>query len=328
MTVSMLRGEQGHQAKEFRKLLAYLRLETPFDVIVLPTSLLASLAPPLRRELRRPVVCTLSGEDLFLEGLPPTQREQSKALIAEAAPAVHSFIATSEYYADFMAGYLGLPRRQIAVAPLGIHFDGLEPKASASPDRPLTIGYLARIAPEKGLHLLASAYIRLRRELGLENARLEVAGYLAPEHRTYLDAVGKALAAVGLEGEFRCHETIDRPRKLAFLQGLDLLSVPSPYAEPKGLYLLEALACGVPVVEPQHGAFPEMIEKTGGGVLFAPGDIGDLAARLLELAKDPARRRELGRRGSENVRRHYSAARMAERTLEICAEARAAFGAA
>ncbi len=84
----------------------------------------------------------------------------------------------------------------------------------------------------------------------------------------------------------------------------------------------------MPVVEPRHGAFPETIEKTGGGVLFTPGDVGDLAARLLELAKDPARRRELGRRGSENVRRHYSAARMAERTLEICAEAQAAFGAA
>jgi len=328
MTVSMLRGEQGHQAKEFRKLLAYLRLEDPFDVIVLPTSLLASLAPPLRRELRRPVVCTLSGEDLFLEGLPLPYRKQAKALIAEAAPSVHSFIATSEYYADFMAGYLELPRRQIAVAPLGIRFDGLEPAPPASGERPLTIGYLARIAPEKGLHLLASAYIRLRRELGLENARLEAAGYLAPEHRSYLDGVAKALAAVGLESEFRCHETIDRPRKLAFLQSLDLLSVPSPYAEPKGLYLLEALACGVPVVEPNHGAFPETIEKTGGGVLFAPGDVSDLAAKLLELARDPARRRELGQSGSEAVRRHYSAARMAERTLEICAEAQAAFQAA
>ena len=90
------------------------------------------------------------------------------------------------------------------VAPLGIRFDGLDPAPPASAERPLTIGYLARIAPEKGLHLLASAYIRLRRELGLENARLEAAGYLAPEHRTYLDAVGKALAAVGLDGEFRC----------------------------------------------------------------------------------------------------------------------------
>ena len=107
-----------------------------------------------------------------------------------------------------------------------------------------------------------------------------------------------------------------------------MLSVPSPYAEPKGLYLLEALATGVPVVEPKHGAFPELLEQTGGGLLFAPGDVRDLADRLLELQRDPARRQELGRRGSEGARRHYSSARMAERTLEICAEAQAAFAAA
>ena len=327
LTISMLRGEAGHQAKEFRKLLAYLKQEPPFDVVMLPTSLLASLAPPLRRELGRPIICTLSGEDLFLEGLPLPYRKQAKALIAESAPAVDRFVATSDYYADFMAGYLKLPRKQIAVAPIGINFDGLEPAPPAGP-RPFTIGYLARIAPEKGLHLLASAYIRLRRELGLEDARLAVAGYLAPEHRTYLDGVRKALAAVGLADEFSCHETIDRPRKLEFLRSLDVLSVPSPYAEPKGLYLLEALASGVPVVEPRHGAFPELIERTGGGVLFAPGDVRDLSAKLLELKNDPARRRELALRGSERVRIHYSAARMAERTLEICAEAQAAFRAA
>jgi len=328
LTVSMLQGEAGHQAKEFRKLLAYLKPQPAFDVAMLPTSLLISLAPPLRRELGRPIVCTLSGEDLFLEGLPAPHRKRAKALIAEAEPAVDRFVATSDYYADFMAGYLGLPRKKIAVAPLGIRFDGFEPAPAAPAGRPFTIGYLARIAPEKGLHLLASAYIKLRRELGLENARLEAAGYLAPEHRTYLDGVTKALDAVGLAGEFRCHETIDRPRKLEFLRGLDVLSVPSPYAEPKGLYLLEALASGVPVVEPRHGAFPELIEKTGGGVLFAPGDVRDLATKLLELRSDPERRLELGRRGGEGVRRSYSAARMAERTLEICGEAQAAFRAA
>jgi glycosyltransferase involved in cell wall biosynthesis len=100
-----------------------------------------------------------------------------------------------------------------------------------------------------------------------------------------------------------------------------VLSVPSPYAEPKGLYLLEALAAGVPVVQPKHGAFPELLETTRGGLLFEPGDVRDLAERLLELQRDPARRAELGRRGAEAVRRHYSAARMAERTLEVCAEA-------
>ena len=330
LTISMLRGEQGHQAKEFAKLLGYLKQQPPFDVVLLPTSLLVSLAAPLRRELGRPVVCTLSGEDLFLEGLPAPYKKEAKALIASHAPAVSRFVATSDYYADFMAGYLELPRRQIATAPIGIRFEGFEPPASQArePERPFTIGYLARIAPEKGLHLLASAYIRLRRELGLPQSRLEVAGYLAPEHRTYLDGIAKALAAVGLEGEFRCHETIDRPRKIAFLQGLDVLSVPSPYAEPKGLYLLEALASGVPVVEPQHGAFPELLEKAGGGLLFPPGDVRGLADRLLELHADPARRQDLGRRGSEGARRHYSAARMAERTLEICAEAQAAFAGA
>ncbi len=328
MTVSMLRGEEGHQAKEFAKLLGYLKQQPPFEIVMLPTSLLVSLAPALRRELGRPVVCTLSGEDLFLEGLPAPYKKEAKALIAGHAPAVSRFVATSDYYADFMAGYLELPRRQIATVPIGIRFDGFEAPAGRDAERPFTIGYLARIAPEKGLHLLASAYIRLRRELGLPASRLEAAGYLAPEHRTYLDGVTKALAAVGLDGEFRCHETIDRPRKIAFLQGLDVLSVPSPYAEPKGFYLLEALATGVPVVEPRHGAFPELMEKTGGGLLFAPGDVRELAERLLELHEDPARRKDLGRRGNEGARRHYSAARMAERTLEICAEAQAAFASA
>ena len=324
LTVSMLQGEAGHQAKEFGKLVRYLKRQPPFDVVMLPTSLLASLAPPLRRELARPIVCTLSGEDLFLEGLPPPYRKQAKALIGEAARAVDRFVATSDYYAEFMAGYLALPRRKIAVAPIGIRFDGLEP-AAAPVERPFTIGYLARIAPEKGLHLLASAYIKLRRELGLGPARLEAAGYLAPEHRTYLDGIAKALAAVGLESEFRCHATVDRAQKVEFLRGLDALSVPSPYAEPKGLYLLEALASGVPVVEPRHGAFPELVEATGGGLLFAPGDVSDLAARILELAADPERRRALGRSGSAAVRQRYSAARMAERTLEICKGAQAAF---
>jgi glycosyltransferase involved in cell wall biosynthesis len=165
----------------------------------------------------------------------------------------------------------------------------------------------------------------MRRELGLPPSRLEAAGYLAPEHRTYLDGVTQALAAVGLAGEFRYHGTVDRPGKVAFLQGLDVTSVPSPYAEPKGLYLLEALATGVPVVEPRHGAFPEVVEKTGGGVLFEPGSVRDLSERLMELHRDPGRRRELGRSGSAAVRRHYSAARMAERTLEICEAARGAF---
>jgi glycosyltransferase involved in cell wall biosynthesis len=316
LTVSTLRGEAGFQAKEVRKLVRYLEGLPPFDLVVIPTSLLIGLAPPLKRALRKPIVCMLQGEDLFLDGLSPTHREQSLALIREHAPSVDVFVATSDYYAAFMAGYLGLARESIDTVPLGIHLEGHEPTHRPRGDT-FTVGYLARVAPEKGLHLLADAYRILRQDLGLEKARLEVAGYLAPEHRSYLAGVEDKLRGFGLHSEFRYHGTVDRAGKLAFLRGIDVISVPSPYAEPKGLYLLEAMANGVPFVEPRHGAFPEMLEKTGGGVLFTPGEARSLAAQLLRLARDPEQARELGRRGAEGVRRHYTAVLMAERTIEV-----------
>jgi glycosyltransferase involved in cell wall biosynthesis len=316
LTVSTLQGEEGNQAKEFGKLLRYLDHLPPFDLALLPNALLISLAPALRRELKRPILCTLQGEDLFLEGLGEAHRAESKELIRRHAAAVDGFVATSDYYADFMASYIGLDRGRIHTVPIGINLEGHGGPRDESTG-PVTIGYLARIAPEKGLHLLADAYRILRQDRGFAPARLEVAGYLAPEHRTYLDAVQGRVCEWGLESELRYHGTLDRDAKIAFLKGLDVLSVPSPYADPKGLYVLEALANGVPCVQPRHGAFPEVLGRTDGGVLFEPNDAGDLADRLLALVKDREAAQDLGRRGAEGVRRHHSIARVADRALEI-----------
>ena len=107
MTVSMLRGEDGFQSKEIVKLVEWLRGQPPFDLIVLPNSLLIGLAPPLVRALGRPVCCTLQGEDLFLEGLPAEDREESLRLIRSHRDSVARFIAVSDFYAEHMAGYLG-----------------------------------------------------------------------------------------------------------------------------------------------------------------------------------------------------------------------------
>ena len=138
---------------------------------------------------------------------------------------------------------------------------------------------------------------------------------MGEESRGYLAEIEAKLGAAGLGGEFRYHGTLDRAEKIHFLQGLDVVSVPSPYVEPKGLYLLEALANGVPFVQPAHGAFPEIQERTGGGVLTEPGDTQQLAEALLGLARDPERRRELGRRGAAAaVQERFGVARMAERT--------------
>ena len=316
LTVSTLRGEEGNQAKEFRKLLGYLDQLPPFDLVIIPNALLISLAPALRRELQRPVVCTLQGEDLFLEGLDEQHRAESKELIRRHASSVDGFVATSDYYSDFMASFLGLDREKVHTVPIGINLQGHAPRPSSG-DGPFVIGYLARVAPEKGLHLLADAYRILRQERGLAEARLEVGGYLAPDHGPYLEGIRGRLREWGLEGELRYHGTLDREAKIALLQSLDVLSVPSPYAEPKGLYVLEALANGVPCVQPRHGAFPEVLGRTDGGVLFEPNDARDLADHLLALSGDREATRALGRRGAQGVHRHHSIARMTDRALEV-----------
>ena len=320
MTVSMLRGENGFQSKEIVKLVDWLRGQPAFDLIVLPNSLLLGLAPPLARALGRPVVCTLQGEDLFLEGLPAEDREEAQRLIRSHRDSVARFIAVSDFYADHMAGYLALPRERIRTVPLGIHV-AEEASAASRPEQPFTVGFFARIAPEKGLHLLAEAYALMRRDGRLPAARLEAGGYLAPEHHDYLEKIQAGLAAAGLAAEFRYHGALDRMAKMRFLRSLDVASVPSPYPEPKGLPVLEALACGTPVVQPRHGAFPEILGRTGGGVLFDPNDGAALAAAIVDLHDDPYRRKALGEQGARGVRREYSVGRMAERAIEVYDEA-------
>ena len=200
--------------------------------------------------------------------------------------------------------------------PLGINLGGFERRRDRGA-RPFTVGYLARIAPEKGLLGLCDAYVRFRRMPGVDAARLDVAGYLAPDQKGYLKEAERRLAQAGFGSEFQYRGTLDREQKIDFLRSLDVFSVPTVYVEPKGLFLLEAMASGVPVVQPRHGAFPEMLAKTSGGVLVEPGDPQSLAEGLYGLWQDPALRAELGQNGVDGVRRHYSVARSADRMLEV-----------
>ncbi len=311
MTVSMLRGEQGFQEKEIEKLLDWLRHEPKFDVINLPYALLLGLAEPLRRELRAPVCCTLQGEDLFLDGLGSPYRDESLALIRDASRHVDAFLPVSEYYRDYMPGYLGVPADKMRLVPLGINMEGYQPRPPRR-NGMFTIGYLARVAPEKGLHELCEAYRVLRATPGIGRSRLVAAGYLPPEHQGYLEGIRRKLREWGLEGEFEYRGEVDRAQKIDFLHSLDVLSVPATYEEPKGMFLLEALANGVPVVQPRRGAFPEIVRKTGGGLVVAAGDPAALAAGYLELWRDPARAAALGAAGARGVREHYDVSRMAE----------------
>ena len=284
MTVSMLHGEEGYQLKEIRQLTAWLRSEEPPDIVTLPNSLLIGLARPVRDALRRPVCCTLQGEDLFLSQLCEPYGTQALELIRSKMADVDGFVAVSEFCADYWRRQLGIPENRMRVVPLGIDAEAYGPPLRV-PGAPFRVGFLARIAPEKGLHILAESYVRLRRESDFDGSALEVAGYLAPEHRGYLPGIERQMRAAGLAHEFHYRGELDRARRVEFLQSLNVLSVPATYAEPKGISILEAMASGVSVVRPRSGAFPEILEKTGGGILVEPGS----AARLAD-APEPSRR--------------------------------------
>ena len=314
MTVSMLKGEAGFQQKEISKMLDWLNAEGKPDVISLPYSLLLGLAKPLKDALDRPVLCTLQGEDLFLDGLEEPYRSESKQLISEHLKYIDAFISVSQYYAEFMPRYLGVPAEKIHVVPLGINLEGYSKKERDS-SQPFTIGFFARVAPEKGLHVLAEAYRHLRKNGRLENARLSAAGYLAPEHRSYLSEIQEAMNQAELGSEFKYEGVVDRQQKIAFLQSIDVLSVPATYNEPKGIFLLEAMACGVPVLQPRRGGFTEVVERTGGGLLVEPDNIDALAEGIVKLATDTELRASLGQSGFQKVREHYSVARMADSAL-------------
>jgi glycosyltransferase involved in cell wall biosynthesis len=317
LTLSMLKGEAGFQHKEIKKLIEWFSqdMSTP-DIVSVPYTLLLGLAQPIKEALKRPIVCTLQGEDLFLEGLHEPYRSEAKDLIRANIKHVDAFISVSEYYAEFMPDYLGIPREKIRIVPLGINLQGYAMR-TREPEQPFTVGFFARIAPEKGLRVLAEAYRILRADGRLPNARLEAAGYLAPEHKSYLGNIEREMKQAGLAEEFHYRGVLDREQKIAFLRKLDVLSVPATYDEPKGMFLLEAMACGVPVVQPRRGAFTEILEKTGAGLLVEPDSPEKLGEGILRLFNEPSLAEQVGQSGFEKVREHYSVARMADRALEV-----------
>jgi glycosyltransferase involved in cell wall biosynthesis len=315
MTVSMLEGEHGHLNKEVQKMLEWLESEPKPDVINLPYTLLIALAEPLKRALGAPICCTLQGEDLFLEGLTEPYKSRALALIRKNIPHVDCFLAVSDYYAEFMCRYLGIPEHKMEIARVGVNTDGYrQSPISAEPTKAASkIGYFARIAPEKGLHVLAEAYRIVRQQE--PNCTLEAAGYMAAEHRPYLDGIERQMKQWNLPFEY--HGVLDRAQKIAYLESLDVLSTPTVYADPKGLFVLEGMAAGVPFVQPRHGAFPEIAKRTGGGILVEPENPESLAEGLLRMIRNPDLRAEHARNAYRGVREHYTVAEMANQTTAI-----------
>lgn len=317
MTISMLRGEEGRQAAEIAKLLVWLETQPAPDVIVLSNAMLIGLAHRLRAELGAPVVCTLQGEQPFLDALKPKDSERAWSILSERARELEGFIAVSRFTADLMTERLGLDREKVHVVQNGIDLAGYEP-ATHPPTAP-TIGFLARMCADKGLPTLVDAFLSLLERGKVPDARLVVVGVQLSEDQPALRELEKRIAAAGAADRVSFHPNVSRAEKIDHLRSFSVLSVPANYGESFGLYLLEAMACGVPVVQPRHGGFIEVVEATGGGLLYDPEDDDGLVSGLEELLLDGERARDLGQRGRESVIANFSSDRMAADVAAVCA---------
>ncbi|MEM9659408.1 MAG: glycosyltransferase family 4 protein, partial [Planctomycetota bacterium] len=315
MTVSMLQGDVGNQRKQIAELVEWLGRDARPDVLHLSNSMMVGLARPIANRCDCPIVCSLSGEDIFLEKLVEPHYTKARSLLRERAQDVSAFVALNQYYADFMANYLEVTSDRVHVIPHGLELNGYEGPAERSQHGPVRIAYLARICHDKGLHLLVEACCKLAERQDLPQFELHAAGYLGASDRAYLRQIQSSAAR--MRRRFHYHGELDRGQKIEFLQAAHIFSTPTIYQESKGLPVLEAWASGAAAVVPDHGAFSELVVQTGGGLLHAPDDANDLAEKLGQLLTDPPLTAQLGESGSVAVKRHFNAQRMAEQTRNL-----------
>lgn len=313
LTLSMLRGSDGTQAKELSRLVSWLRTEPKPDVICLSNLLLAGMAKPLKDALGCSVVCTAHGEDGFIDSLPDPYRDQAWGILRDAAEHINLFIPVSTYYGGVVKDRAGVPSDRIRAIHNGVDLNGFSARDDL-PDPPV-IGYLARMCEAKGLATLVQAYIRLREQDRIPGVRLHVGGAMTGPDHAFVGNLREALQLAGCADGVTFSPNLSREEKIEFLRGLSVFSTPATYGESFGMYVVEAMACGVPVVQPDHAAFPELVQETGGGLLCAPDDPEALAEGLSALLLDPDTNRRLGDTGRRNVLERFGVARMADEVV-------------
>ncbi len=316
LTISMLRGEKGFQRKEVYRLNRYLQQVVQPQVLLLTNILIGGGIATWKRTLQAPVYVILQGDDVFLDYLPEEYEKEAVELIREIAVHVDGFLVHSQHYAELIAKRLRIEPAKLTVTPLGINTDDFQTVTAVRDPARRTIGYLARLAPEKGLQHLVEAFLQLKRNPAMADVRLEIAGWLGEDHRPFAEAQFQRLRDAGLSQAFHYHGIVDRDQKIRFLARIDLLCVPTDFVEPKGLYALEALACGAPVLLPDHGAFSELIQASCGGWLVEPRNSARLAEALAERLADRDSLRQAGARGRDYVLRERSTRVTSQRVLE------------
>ena len=315
ITLSTFRGEDGPLVKEVNKVLDWFKANGIPDTLFLSTIMLAGIGKVLKRELNIPVYGFLQGEDSFLDSLLPEYRVEAWKLLSNDIAKLDGCIAPSKYFGDLMSGRLSLPSSKVKHHPNGITTEGILPNTDV-PSIP-TLGYLARLCPLKGLDIIVDVFIELKNSGNHEQLILKIAGGMTDEDKPFVEEQRSKLSKAGLDEYFTISPNITRKEKWEFLKSLSVFSVPARYPEAFGLYVVEAMLAGVPVVLPDSGAFPEIIQSSKGGKLYNPTSSGMFAKTLGELLNDPYSAKQIGMRAHASVLEKYANEKLAQKLVEM-----------
>lgn len=308
MTLNMITGKKAFPEKELNRLISYLEENGKPDIIHLSNALVIGLAGQLKKKMDVKIVCSLLNEDDWINDMAEPWQSQSWKMIAGEAGNVDAFITPSRYYRDFFISKTHIDTEKFNVVPLGFEPGNLlniENKAEWP-----SLGYFCRVNSHNGFDKLVDAFIKLRTENRMPGLKLHVSGGYTGDDRSFISEQIKKIKAAGLGGAVKIYPDFNGNGKKEFFSNIDVMSVPVRKYDGYGLYLLEAGAAAVPSVQPSTGAFPEIIESTGGGVIYEPDNVEQLCRSIEDLLKDREKIKALGLRGRENVVKKLSLEKM------------------
>ena len=266
MTISMLRGEHGKQAHDLNILINWLKEHEKPDVVHLSNALLSGLAAKLKKELGCKVICTLQDEDEWVDDMREPYCTETWKIISENAEHIDSFIAVSQYYANLMYSKLTIPSEKIKVVYNSLG-DDLIRKNQHSTDFH-TIGYMSKINSHFGADILFEAFAELKKESQFSKLKLKYTGGYTDDYKLIISEIKHKAKLQNIENDIEFFEDLSYEGKKNFLDSISLFCVPSRRKEAFGMHILEAFAAEVPVVMPEIGAYPELIEKSKAGLCY------------------------------------------------------------
>lgn len=287
MTISMLLGEQGEQKEELSRMVDWIAGNCKPDVIHLSNALLLGLAHELTAKINVPVVCSLQDEDQWIDVMKPSSQQKVWKLMENRSESVTAFVAVSDYYAEEMKKQMNVPEEKLHSVYIGVYPDDYKFKLPSEKGR--NIGYVSRMAEELGLDIVVDAFIALKKNPSYEDVELHITGGYTGDDKKFLKKVKKNIRKSGLNHAVKFHGDFEEDGLLEFFEKVSMLSVPVRKGEAFGIYLLEAMSSGLPIVQPALGAFPEIVKLSKGGITYEPNTPEALAKALESMLDDPAK---------------------------------------